>query len=123
MPRHAGFMPTGSDIWTGATSPEGVITGPPGSLYRQTTGELWEKASGAGNAGWRRLIYADPTVTFNQSAYTATTLTVGAAVNVGTLLLLTDVIGATSTLQTGINQNRQLINQIIDVLQTYGLVL
>lgn len=41
---------------SGAGSPEGVVTAPPGSTYRNTTGgagtTLYDKESGTGNTGW-----------------------------------------------------------------------
>lgn len=48
---------TGNNIvnlgYTGAGSPNGVVTAPVGSMYRDTTnGVLYLKATGAGNTGW-----------------------------------------------------------------------
>lgn len=66
--------------------------------------------------------YQASTPAFNQTANSTTTTTVRAAENVGALTLLTDAITAIGTLQTAINSDRQLINQIIDVLQAAGMV-
>ncbi|MFN4288902.1 MAG: hypothetical protein ACK4E3_10460 [Brevundimonas sp.] len=55
------FRPgAGGVIWTsGSGSPEGVVTGPPGSIYAQTDGTgdttLWKKNSGTGNTGWAQI--------------------------------------------------------------------
>lgn len=62
-----------------------------------------------------------PVPAFDQSANSTTALTVPAAVNVGSLTLLTDAITAIGTLQTAVNTNRQLINKIIDILQNAKL--
>ena len=59
--------------------------------------------------------------TFDQSANSSTATTVPAALNVGSLVLLSDAITAIATLQTGVNTNRQLLNKIIDILQAAGL--
>ncbi len=44
-------------MFSGAGSPEGVITAAPGSEYIQTDAaagsEIWDKATGTGNTGWR----------------------------------------------------------------------
>lgn len=42
----------GPSISAGSGSPEGVVTAEPGSLYLDTTGGLYVKASGSGNTGW-----------------------------------------------------------------------
>lgn len=43
-------------IYSGAGSPEGVLTAPPGSLYSNTSGgagtTLYVKETGTGNTGW-----------------------------------------------------------------------
>ena len=47
---------TGPFVRSGAGSPEGVVTGPIGSIWMRTDGlaneTLYTKESGAGNAGW-----------------------------------------------------------------------
>src|SRR6478735_1450390 len=58
---------------------------------------------------------------YNQTANATTATVVPAALNVGALVLLSDVITAVGTLQTGINTNRQLINRLIDDLQAAKL--
>jgi hypothetical protein len=42
-------------VTKGSGSPEGVITAAPGSLYMDTTGKVWKKATGTGNTGWSEL--------------------------------------------------------------------
>lgn len=66
-------------------------------------------------------IPATPT-TFTQTGSTTLT-TVAADVNVGVLTLLTDAITAIATLQTAVNDNRHLINALIDALQAAGIAL
>lgn len=66
-------------------------------------------------------IPATPT-TFTQTNSTTLT-TVTADVNVGVLTLLTDAITAIGTLQTATNDNRHLINSLIDALQAAGIAL
>jgi hypothetical protein len=65
---------------------------------------------------------AAPT-TFDQSANALTLTTIPAAVNTGTLTLLSDVITAIATLQTAINNNTKVLNAVIDTLQSAGLAL
>lgn len=61
-------------------------------------------------------------LTFTQTGSTTLT-TVAADVNVGVLTLLTDAITAIGTLQTAVNDNRHLINALIDALQAAGIAL
>jgi hypothetical protein len=42
-------------LLTGSPAPEGSITAPPGTLYSRSNGEIWRKATGTGNTGWRQL--------------------------------------------------------------------
>lgn len=54
------FSPDGSTIktlplLTGSAAPEGSITAPPGTLYSRSNGEIYRKATGTGNTGWRAL--------------------------------------------------------------------
>jgi len=42
-------------ITKGSGTPEAVVTAAPGSLYMDTTGKLWKKATGTGNTGWSEL--------------------------------------------------------------------
>lgn len=45
-----------SGNYSGAGSPEGVVTAPVGSLYRNTTnGDVYSKTSGTGNTGWAKV--------------------------------------------------------------------
>lgn len=60
--------------------------------------------------------------TIDQSGYSTTSTVVQAAVSIGALTLLGDVISAVPTLQAGINHNRALLNSVIDVLQTKGIL-
>lgn len=50
-------MATAIRKFSGTGSPEGVVSAPPGSTYIQTDGasgsEIWDKATGTGNTGWR----------------------------------------------------------------------
>lgn len=49
----------------GSGSPEGAVTAPIGSTYRNTTnGTIWRKTSGSGNTGWTQMDLgsADPTL-------------------------------------------------------------
>lgn len=62
-------------------------------------------------------------VTFDQTLNTSTTTTIPAALNVGSLVLLSDVITAIATMQTQINNQSKLINQLIDILQDQGSAL
>lgn len=62
-----------------------------------------------------------PLTTFDQSANSTTATAVPAAVNVGPLVLLSDVIAAITTLQTAINTNTKLLNKVIDVMQAAGM--
>lgn len=62
-------------------------------------------------------------VTFDQSAFPTTLTTVPAALNVGSLVLLSDVITAIATMQTRINDLTKLNNQLIDILQDRGMAL
>ena len=59
--------------------------------------------------------------TFDQSANSTTLTAVPAAVNTGTLTLLSDVITAIGTLQAAVNNNTKLLNAVIDTLQSAGL--
>lgn len=43
----------GPTISSGTGSPEGVVTAPAGSIYLDTGGTLYIKASGSGDTGWR----------------------------------------------------------------------
>ena len=43
----------GPTISSGSGSPEGVVTAPAGSIYLDTGGTLYIKASGSGDTGWR----------------------------------------------------------------------
>lgn len=72
------------------------------------------------HSGGSLFVPATP-VAFNQSANTATITATPAALNVGTLTLLSDVITAIATMQTAINNNNKLLNAVIDVLQANGL--
>lgn len=64
-----------------------------------------------------------PTSTYNQSANSTTTTVVYAAVNVGALTLLTDAITAIGTLQTALNNQGFLLNNVITNLKNQGLAL
>lgn len=59
---NANFAELASMNQSGAGSPEGVRTAPPGAIYTQTpittvTG-IWLKATGSGNTGWEEKITA-----------------------------------------------------------------
>lgn len=59
MPRLGGISSDANVTreYSGTGSPEGAITAPQGSTYVQTDGasgsEIWDKATGSGNTGWR----------------------------------------------------------------------
>lgn len=72
-------------------------------------------------AGVVALVPGSP-LTFTQTGSTTLT-TVAADVNVGVLTLLTDAITAIGVLQTAVNDNRHLINALIDALQAAGIAL
>ena len=55
--------------------------------------------------------------TFLQTANPTTLATVPAAVTLGALVLLSDVITALGTVVAAVNANRQLINALIDTAQ------
>lgn len=42
----------GGSMLAGAGDPEGNVSAPPGSLYLQSDGNVYRKASGSGNTGW-----------------------------------------------------------------------
>lgn len=52
--RGVSSLPTGN---AGAGSPEGVVTGAPGSTYYNTSDQsFWVKGSGTGNTGWQQVV-------------------------------------------------------------------
>lgn len=54
---HAWINTTDAVLLSGSGSPESVVTGAVGVLYRDTTnGTIWEKETGSGNTGWRELL-------------------------------------------------------------------
>lgn len=109
---------------TGSIDPSAVgIVAPIGTSYVRNnagTGEFWVKYAAASNA-WRKASILNPTVTFDQSANLTTLTTIPADVNLGVLVLLSEVITANGTLQTAVNNCLHLITQIVDVLQAHGM--
>lgn len=61
-------------------------------------------------------------VTFNQGAYATTLTTMPGAITAPSMLLLSDVISSVQALYSAANENRRMINAIVDVLQAAGLM-
>lgn len=69
----------GSPVLGGSGSPEGVVTAPPGTVYRDVSGGvLYVKQTGTGDAGWAALATVVPAVAHVADATTGSAAEINA---------------------------------------------
>lgn len=78
--------------------------------------------AGPPGGGSTRVILTNPTQSYITSAINTSTTAVNAVIDLGSLVLLSDVITALAAVQTAINQQKFLSKAIITTLQNYGMV-
>jgi hypothetical protein len=60
--------------------------------------------------------------TFDQSAYSTALTTMPGSITAPSMVLLSEVITSVQALYTAANENRRMINAIVDALQSAGLM-
>jgi hypothetical protein len=86
------ILQTGAKVVSGSGSPESAVTASAGSMYLNTSGDLYVKASGSGNTGWSLLAFlAAPTFTGHVKRSATTGITASTTQTQGQQALTTDI--------------------------------